>query len=294
MKVRFVVNPVAGGGERVEEITGAVREVLADKRGIFEIKVSSSRHDTYRLAEEARDRGYEAVFACGGDGTVNQVASAVVNSRTVLGVIPVGSGNGLARSLDIPMNIKWAVSVLVKGRTRYIDVGTVCGRYFFSTAGVGFDAAVCKGYASWTRLLRRRGILPYVPVVLKEFFTRRPDSVTVAWDNESIHGRPLILTVANTREYGAGAVIAPDAEPDDGLLDVSMVESPGLLGAIDVARRLFAGSIAGSRYFRSVQAPVVDVIREVPGLIHVDGETFAASTRIRFGILPNALRVWAF
>ncbi|VAW37250.1 Transcription regulator [contains diacylglycerol kinase catalytic domain] [hydrothermal vent metagenome] len=297
MRVRFIVNPKAGTGTNgalAAAIMNGAREELLGMRGLFEIKVSTSRQDAFRLSREAADKEYDGVFACGGDGTVNTVASALVGTKTVLGIVPAGSGNGLAHALGIPQEVQKAVSVISTGHVLSMDVGTACGKYFFSTAGVGLDAAVSKEYGKWTGGGGRRGVLPYLPIVLMEYFMAEPERVTVRWDGDVFMGNPLILTVANTREYGGGAVIAPEAEPFDGLLDICMVEKAGWLKDATLAMRVFKGNLMASKQYRNIKARAVTVVRGSAGLVQLDGETFAAEAKISFGLLPQALRVWAF
>jgi len=291
----FIINPVACGNRKTRRITEAVSDVLSGVGGFFEVRQSSSGEDAVRLAREACQQGYEAVFACGGDGTANLIGSVLVNTRTSLGIIPTGSGNGLARALGIPLNIEWAVSVLKKGRLRRIDVGRVGGRYFFSTAGIGLDAASSKRYNDWAGLYPWRGLLPYVPIVLAEWLLFRNEPIMLRCGEKRLMSvSPVILTVANTREYGGGAVIAPDAEPDDGLFDVCVIEKTGFIRALGLARRIFKNGINSSSYVQIVRAPWVSVVRDNPGPAHVDGEPFRGGKKLRFTLLPQALKVWAF
>ncbi len=295
LKVRFIVNPKAGTGENLAAaIMDSLRAELTGLRGLFEIKVSKSRRDAFRLSKEAADKEYDGVFACGGDGTVNVIGSALVGTNTVMGIIPAGSGNGLAHALSIPQEVQRAVSVINCGRVLKMDVGTACGKYFFSTAGVGLDAVVSKEYGKWTGSGGRRGVLPYLPIVLKEYLMATPGMVTVRWDEDVFMANPLILTIANTREYGGGAVIAPEADPFDGLLDICMVEKAGWLKDATLAMRIFKGNLAASKQYRNLKTKAVTVVREGAGLIQLDGETFATDAKVSFGLLPQALRIWAF
>ncbi|MBI5598639.1 MAG: diacylglycerol kinase family lipid kinase [Deltaproteobacteria bacterium] len=300
MKVRFIINPIAGrhSGRRgmVDEITDAVTRVFSGVSGLFEIKVSLSRDDAFRLSMEAAKRGYDTVFACGGDGTINAVASAIVNSGTSLGIIPAGSGGGLARALGIPLDAEKAMGVLLKGRVRRIDAGSADnGRFFFSTAGIGLDAAVSKRYGDWAKRRVRRGSSLSLPAVLKEYIFYRPGNLTVKWGGgNSLRARPLFFTVANTSGFGASAVIAPSAVPDDGLFDVCVAEPDGFLNALSMARRLFNGRIDRMERFKTIRTDAVEVDREGPGLLHVDGTVFEAGRTVTFRMLPKALGVWAF
>ncbi|MCK5236885.1 MAG: diacylglycerol kinase family lipid kinase [Deltaproteobacteria bacterium] len=290
MKIRFIVNPNAGAGDRAGEITQAVRETFGDSEGLFEVKSTLKKGDAKRLAREAVEGGYKVVFACGGDGTINEVASQLVSTETVLGIIPGGSGNGLSRALKIPFNAKEAVGLAKKGRVRAIDAGIMDGRYFFSTAGLGFDAHLSMKYDK--RSSGRRGILPYVPLAVLEFFRFKPEPLTLALgENKFSRITPFMLTVANTEEFGGSAIIAPGAVPDDGLLDLCVIKDIGFGSAIMTARKILNGSIETSKHYQRILTPSAKVRRSKPGAAHVDGEPFMAGETIEFGLLPKSLNV---
>lgn len=292
MKVRFVVNPIAGGRSRVEEVSGAIKNVFLSERGIFELRVTEKAGEARELSAEARRRGYDAVFACGGDGTINEVASELVGSEMVLGIIPSGSGNGLARALAIPTGVESAVRLALGGGVRRIDVGVVNKRYFFSTAGFGFEALVSKRYSERPARARRRGILPYLPIVVREFIWYNPDALVVKMNGKLMRIVPFIFTAANTREFGASAVIAPGAVPDDGLLDVCVIEDLGVFDALLYAYRLFSGTIDRARKFKCRRAASFEITRKNPGVVHLDGEPFEVGEKIKVELLPKALKVF--
>jgi YegS/Rv2252/BmrU family lipid kinase len=290
LKIRFIVNPVAGTSNMVEEIFGAVRKVFASVRGIFEVRVTKGAGDAFKLSEEACRKDYETVFACGGDGTINEVASAIVNSQTTLGIIPGGSGNGLARALSIPSDIELAMALPLRGRVRGVDVGVVNEGHFFSTAGFGFDAVVSKSYNE--KSVSRRGILPYVPIALREFLRYTPESTLIKWNEKFMRVFPFLLTAANTDQYGGDCVIAPGAVPDDGLLDLCILQDVGFFGAVMYALRLFKGNIDRVKKFKRIRTASIEIIRKRPGPVHLDGEPFQGGEKIKVGVMPRALRVW--
>ena len=295
MKVRFILNPVSCGEKGTRQITEAVSHVLTGVSGTFEVKQSKSKEHALELVREAVGLGYRGVFACGGDGTVNLTGSALVHTKTALGIIPMGSGNGLARALSIPLNIAQSISVLQKGRVRHIDVGMLGKRYFFSTAGIGLDAACSKRYDNWAKLYTRRGILPYIPIALIEWIFWKNKRVMVrCGDAGFMDVAPVILTVANTREFGGGAIIAPEAEPDDGLFDICVIERCGILSSLAILRKVLKGNLFEGKYVRTARAAWVSIIRDTPGPAQVDGEPFRGGKRLDFKILPKALRVWSF
>ena len=291
MKVRFIINPVAGRFNRVDAVTSAVREVLSSAEGYFDIKVPTTTAGAQLFSRQARDLGYDAVFACGGDGTINEVATPLVGSATALGVVPMGSGNGFALSLSIPTDLKEAVAAARTLETTLIDAGEVCGRYFFSTSGLGFDAALSKRYNESHYIRRRRGLAPYGPLALAEFFHYTPEPVVIRINNESMRVTPFILTVANTERYGGGAVIAPGAKPDDGLLDVALATRVGLVGAAGIGLKLMTGRLGESSKVKYFRAQEIEVLRTGSSLVHADGEPFEWGGAVLFRVHPASLRV---
>ncbi|MBI5561047.1 MAG: hypothetical protein HY883_07225 [Deltaproteobacteria bacterium] len=299
LKVRFITNPVAGGNGGAGAITGAVSRVLSGAEGIFEIKVSAGISDTHRLSAEAADKGYDSVFACGGDAAVNAVASAIVNSEVSLGIIPGGMGGGLSETLNLPAALDEAVSVLVKGRIREIDAGMVGDRFFFSAAGIGLEAAIGKTSGSRTEKGGRGpGALKYVTAAVKERFVYGSvygsGSVVIRWEEGSLRARPLFLTVANAPRRGGCVAPSASARLDDGLFDVCLVEKAGLAGTLYLTRKFFRGDISSSKQFKMIEARALSVERETAGPVHADGEVFEGEETLEFRLLPRALKVWTF
>lgn len=293
MKVRFIVNPKAGGSATIGKITDAVREVLSSDEGVFEIKATTGKESAGILAAEAVEKRYDFVFACGGDGTVNDVASRLVGTDTALGIVSAGSGNALANSLGIPREARAAIALLKGLKVKKIDVGTACGKYFFTTAGFGFEAYLSKKYNEGYLSRKIRGLLPYFPLALLGYFRYRPRPVDVSIDGETIGITPLILTAANTGQFGGGAFISPGASPDDGLLDCCLVPATNIFSAVNLGCKLFSKKIEAYKGFRCIRGK--SVVITGPGLTyaHVDGEPFEWSGDISIGILPGRLKVLA-
>lgn len=292
MKIRFIVNPIAGPREKIEDINRGVSRIFSSARGIFEVRATRFSGEGFTLSREAVDLGYETVFACGGDGTINQVASALVNSKTVLGILPIGSGNALARALKIPFNIEEALALPLRGKIREIDVGNTSGRFFFSTAGLGLDAVISKKYAERANANSKRGILPYLPLTILGYFSYTVESMLVKYDDKYLRTSPLFLTIANTGQYGARAIIAPEAKIDDGLFDVCIVEDMGFFKMIGFTLKLFRGKVNTLKNYKTVRASRVEIVKKTSGIVQIDGEPFDCSKNITFDILPRALRVW--
>lgn len=291
MKVRFIVNPIAGGSDSTEAINNAVSRAFKNEGGIFEVRATKSQGHGYKLSEEARDKGYDMVFACGGDGTINEVASALVKTDIPLGIMPMGSGNGLARALKLPWDIDAVVNLALHGKIKKVDVGKVDDRYFFATAGFGFDALISKMYADKASRSGKRGIWPYFPIALKEFMTYKPHSTKIRYDDRIMRVYPFLLTVANTEQYGASAVIAPGAKPDDGLLDICVVEDISPIKALKLAFNLFKGNIDELEGFKRVHANTIEIVMDGKNYIHADGEAFDSGERVKVSIVPKGLNV---
>ncbi|WKZ33495.1 MAG: diacylglycerol kinase family lipid kinase [Thermodesulfobacteriota bacterium] len=291
MKVRFILNPSAGRSGRLKSLSGAVKKVLDADEGIFEIRSAADRSGMRDLAADAAAKGYEVVFACGGDGTINDIASELVGKDTALGILPTGSGNALARALRIPEDVEEAVRLLKTGRVNKMDVGVACGRYFFSTAGFAFEARLSRRYNEGRLSRRLRGLSPYFVLALFEFLRFRPGPVRLSIDGKDIDGRPLLLTAANTSHLGGGAVIAPGAENDDGLLDFCFVHRTGIFSALGLARRLLNGSIEKhGRYETARGRKAVVMGRDIKDA-HVDGEPFQWKGEVEISVLYRKLNV---
>lgn len=291
MKVRFIINPVSGTAGRVKLITGLVRDVLGKENGIFEVKATTGPESAGHLAREAVNKGYEFVFACGGDGTVNGVASQLVGKRTTLGIIPAGSGNALARTLQIPSDPLDAIGLLKTGSVRDIDVGRTCGRYFFTTAGFAFEALLSKKYNEGSLTKKIRGIAPYYALGLLEYLRFTPEKVNLVVDGQELSAAPLILTAANTSQWGGGAFIAPGAKVDDGLMDLCVIPRAGILKTVALWRRLMKGRMEGFDGFQLVRGKEAIIKGRKATYAHVDGEPFHFEGDISVSILPASLRV---
>ncbi|OGP18397.1 MAG: hypothetical protein A2V21_309510 [Deltaproteobacteria bacterium GWC2_55_46] len=293
MKVRFILNPSAGRSGRLNALAGAVRKLFRAEEGIFEIKLSTDAESVKVLSQEAVRKGYELVFACGGDGTVNNVASSLVGTGTALGILPTGSGNALAGALGIPADVEAALSLVKDGAIREMDVGVACGRYFFSTAGFAFEAYLSRRYNEGRLSRRIRGVAPYFPLALMEYFRFKPRDISLRVDGQEINGKPFILTAANTDRFGGNAVISPDARMDDGLLDFCFIPRPKIFNTLGLGLKLLRGRIEDHKGFRSFRGSrgvikgwdLVDA--------HVDGEPFQWQGDIEISVLHRKLKVLA-
>jgi diacylglycerol kinase (ATP) len=288
VRVRAILNPRAGLAAR--------RALDAVRRGRplwgeVEVKVTGAPGDARRWAEEAARDGLDLLLVVGGDGTANESAWGLLGSRTTLGLVPVGSGNGLARTLGIPLRPDRALAALEDGVSRRMDVGMVNGRPFLNVSGAGFDATV--GAAFHARGLRggRRGVFTYVWLSLGQSLRYRSEHWTLQAGDHTFEGRAFVVAFVNGRQYGGAAVIAPGARLDDGLLDIIVVEDAPLAEVLANAPRLFLGNIEGFRRYRRLAAAQAVLTGATPAVFHRDGEPEPAAGRLEVRVEPCALSV---
>ncbi len=245
-----------------------------------------TRH-AYALASEAVAAGCELVVAVGGDGTMNEVATALVATPAILGLIPAGSGDGLGRHLGLHGSVRHALHIIDHGRIQLIDTGVADGHAFFCAAGIGFEAEIAQRFNQ----LRRRGFLRYLLTSARTLRTWRAPEYTITSQDYQTTRRAFTLVVANACQYGNNARIAPRAQVDDGELNLCVVPPVTPWNAIPLAARLFSGSIDSAPNVISRRATQVVVERREPGPLHTDGEVHHAGTRIEFSVRPGSLRV---
>lgn len=216
--IHFIVNPISGNG-RHNLTASAFRTFFP--RADFDITVSYTKHKGHaiELAENAITKKPDYVIACGGDGTINEVASCLVNSNIKLGIIPVGSGNGLASNLEIPKEIEKALEIIKKGNVSFIDVGTVNDQYFFSNMGIGIDAMIIKMYERGGK----RTLWAYIRAALSSSFKFKPKRTMLAYGNRLMNDEPFLLFISNSNEMGYNMSLTPKASLTDGFLDLFIV-----------------------------------------------------------------------
>jgi diacylglycerol kinase (ATP) len=294
VRVSVVINPVAGVGggslNRARRRAEQAFDLLTAEGAEPEILITERHGHARELAHGAVERGSRLVIAWGGDGTVNEVAAGLAFTDAALGIIPAGSGNGLARMLAMPADPRVALPRLVHGRDHSIDVGEANSRLFVNVAGVGFDAHVAGCFARLGR--SRRGLLKYAAIVLTELGRYRPEAYTLELDAQAAEcDSAFLLSFANGRQWGNGALIAPQARLDDGLLDAVLVQSQSRAAILRAVPSLFAGTIERVRgvTIRRIRAARVSADR--PLAMHIDGETVDCGETLTVRVHPLALRL---
>ncbi len=284
-RVRFIRNPKSGIVRTQNLIRKTVEWAFRD----CDYDYLETRHPGHarELAAEAAAVGYDAVVAIGGDGTINEVGSALLYTETALGIIPLGSGNGLARGLKIPLSPLRAIRLLKAGRVARIDAGRVEDNIFFIDTGLGFDAVIGKAFNEQ----QVRGLIPYFTIGLKEYFSFQPELYILNFDGRKVAASALFVTVANMKGWGGGAIIAPDAEYDDGLFDVCVLHKAPTWYIVLNLYKLFTGGVVELRRYSRYRASSLKIIRERPGPYHFDGEVREGGIELNVSLLPLALKV---
>lgn len=284
-KALFIINPISGGKKKdgvpeliKDTVDAAVMEpVIAFSDGVAHARV---------IASEAIGK-FDTVVAVGGDGTVNEVASAIVGTDTSLGIVPFGSGNGLARFLGIPMDTKEAIKNLATGRVEVIDSARVNGQAFFNMAGMGFDAHISEIFSHG----KKRGFISYIKSSIKEVVGYQPQNYHLDIDGEKYDYKAFMLSIANSSQYGNNVHISPKASLQDGLLDVCVIKPFPLWRFPEMSLRMLIKATESSKYVKIIRGKQILIKREHTGPIHLDGEPQMAGTGIDINILPESFKV---
>ncbi len=278
MVVRLIVNPTSGKG-RGAVVAEQASRTLRERGLANEVVYSRSPSDPAELARAAVRARCPLVVGVGGDGLVSQVASELVGSDTVLGIIPAGVGNDFARGLGIPLDIAQACTVLAQGQARRVDVGQANDRYFFSVAVMGLAAEVNRK-ANQFRRLRVSALYTFLTVVT--VFTDKPLFFTVTYDGQERCCYSWLIAVGNTWSCARGMALVPGARPDDGLLEACIVNGMGKLELLYVFPRVFRGTHIYHTGFETLCGREITVRADGPCEIYADGE--------RIGPLPVVLK----
>ena len=286
-QIKFIYNPRSGLIHPEQFIRRNIVYYFPGNLCSYDFITTEGKGHAYEIARDAVEQGYNIVVAIGGDGTVNETASGLVNSDAALGIIPNGSGNGLARGLGIPVSIRRAIKIITTGKERSIDVGQIGGQYFFVIAGLGLDAMIGKRFDEG----KIRGPAPYYVAGVREFFRYQEPEYEIKFEYQTIQTRALTVAIANTKQYGNNAIIAPNARPDDGLLDMAIIEPTSFVSVMYYLPSLFTGRIDRAPFIRIYRATKFEIHREFPAPYTLDGEVFEGKNQISVTMLPKALKV---
>lgn len=284
MKITVVINP-RSGKKRAESLRGLAEQLARDGGHALEFRTIAAPGDGKRYAEEAIAKGMDRIISIGGDGTLNAVASGMVGSALQLGIVPMGSGNGYARSLKLPRDPSEALHVAFGAKARQMDVCYLNDHLFLGTAGIGFDARVAHAFDQ----SKGRGMWNYMRLITKHILSAKPMHTVTKANNHTREDEVLMLVFCNTREFGNGAVISPGSLPDDGLAELRIVTKPPLLPLLMAFIRMYNGSIDSSPYITNIATDRAMVHQEGT-LAHLDGEPVEIGKEVRFRL--EAKRLW--
>jgi YegS/Rv2252/BmrU family lipid kinase len=287
-KIVFIVNPISGGKNK-GKFTEWVNQYLNADKYDSQIFFTEKPGHACKLTVDALNNGVKKIIAVGGDGTVNEVARELVGSEACLGIIPFGSGNGLARHMGIPIDPKKAIQHLNTCGSKKNDAGKINNMPFFCTSGVGFDAHIGKIFAT----LKGRGFSGYIKAVLGEFATYKAQEYTFTSETGTVQDKAFLITFANASQYGNNAYIAPQADIHDGKLDICILKPFPFYAVGGLALRVFNKTANKSAYMKTFTSNKIEVKRAASGPIHLDGEPYEAGDTLTVEIIPGALNILA-
>ena len=287
-KILFIINPISGGHNKAK-IIRSIPKLLDESR--FDISITHTKGAMHaaRIAKKAAEKNMDIVVAVGGDGTINEIASQLVNTDTTLAIVPCGSGNGLARDLGISLHYKKAIQQINTLKTKKIDAGICNNQYFFSLTGVGYDAKVAYDFNRG----KKRKFLGYGWAVFKDYFYAKEQYYEVELDNEKIAGNYFFITIANCSQWGYGVKVAPDAKLDDGVFNVNLCKKPPIFPIIPFIIKMLSGKINTSKYNTFKTCRKISLTSNRKFFYHLDGDAKGVSKKIEIEILHQVLSVIA-
>lgn len=285
-KAVFIINLKSGTSDKAA-IPDIIASTLDRDKFDYEIAITQYAGHASEIAEKAKNNGVDVVVAVGGDGTVNEVARAIVHSNTALGIIPCGSGNGLARHLLIPINARKAIEIINTCEIRDLDYGIINNYPFFCTCGMGFDAFVSMKFAE----AGKRGPITYVENVLREGLKYKPETYTIQDENGTTQHKAFLISCANASQYGNNAYIAPQASMSDGLMDVIIMEPFDILEASRISIEMFNKTLDKNSKIKTFKTKKLHIHRSKPGVIHYDGDPVMTGEDIDVEIKPKGIKI---
>jgi diacylglycerol kinase (ATP) len=284
--ILFIINPISGGKQKGN--IPALIDTHLDKTK-FNANFSFSEYPGHaaEIAAEATTKNFDIVVAVGGDGTINEIASMVMQQNKVLGILPFGSGNGLARYLKIPMNTIKAIRVINMLNVMKMDTATFNGKPYFNMAGMGFDAHISSIFAG----NKSRGLSGYVKLGLKEMINYKPETYKITVDGQTYLRTAFVVSIANSSQYGNNAFISPEASVTDGLLDVCIIKSFPLIRLPMLAYVMLRGTTHRSDMVEIIKGKKILISRVQEAAIHIDGEPFMMGKDISVSVLPLSLNI---
>ena len=285
-KIVFIINPISGTHSK-DEIPDLIEKRLDHELYDYEIQLTCYAGHAAEIAKSCMERQADVAVAVGGDGTVNEVARSLTHSQTALAIMPCGSGNGLARHLCIPMDLKKSIDIINANNVEVFDYGIINELPFFCTCGMGFDAFISLKFAE----SGKRGPITYVENVLKEGLKYEPETYEVASDDGAHCYKAFLIACANASQYGNNAYIAPGATMKDGEMDVIIMEPFNTLEAPQIAADLFMKTLPNNSKIKTFRTKHLHISRKQPGAIHYDGDPIMTGKEVDVHIESQGIRI---
>lgn len=284
--ILFIINPISGTGKK------KIIEDLISKhldKSLFDYRISYTEHvgHAIEISKNASQNNSDIVVAIGGDGSVNEVAKGIIDSKTIMGIIPAGSGNGLARFLKIPLNPVKAIKCINNLNIIKIDSVNINQYLFVSIAGVGFDALMAKKFAT----KKRRGFLTYFGLVVKEYVKYQPEKYKLSIDKKHYEREALMISFANSNQFGNNFIISPEAKINNGMIDVCILKKIPLMKIVFLFPLFFANKIHKSKYIEIIRAKEIEVVCKKNSVINLDGEPINIGKDFYLKVNPQNLSV---
>jgi len=284
----FITNPISGNLHR-NDLHKLIHEAMRDYAGYYEIAVSEYAGHAKKLAADAVAEGVNTVVACGGDGTINEIGTQLIGTNTSLGIIPYGSGNGLAHHIGIPISTKRAIEYLRKGHPIAIDTVSINNTPFISIAGIGFDAKVAQDYSND----KGRGFHTYFKYMLQNYFTLPEQKFKITFGNDTFNIEAFFISLANSNEQGYGIPISPKASLRDGLVDICIVRKPNAIELPIMGSYMLARNLDKAPKVNIIQTSHIIIERSLNDVVNIDGDPVMMDKKLEIKVAPLSLNIIA-
>lgn len=286
-KIVFIINPISGGKKKVDIPKAILAEIDYDKFDV-DIRFTERIGHAQEISKQCVEDGFDIIVAVGGDGTINEVASEMIGSDCILGIIPRGSGNGLARHLGISRSVNKALGLINSAHTFKIDTASINGKTFISIAGVGFDAKVAELFAN----SKKRGFLSYFKIIAEKYATYRPKKYSITLDSgKTMTTKALFISIANSNQFGYNTTIAPNAKLNDGKLDICIVKKPFLVEIPLIINLLLLRAIHLSPHVEIIPASKIIIVQSKNRKVNIDGEAIELGKELNIKVNPLSLDI---